>query len=248
MKSVNEASKLAGVSKRTLHYYDGIGLLVPSGTTQAGYRQYSGEDLARLWQIMFYKELDFSLQQIGEILNTPQERKFDALKIHKELLQKKKERLNTIIDSIEKIVRGEFEVNMLNDFDIKEIEEAKRKYGEEAQERWGNSEAYKESARRTAGYTQEDWARIKSEQIAVYSAFIAAMDKGCESPEAQAAVQRWHKNLSDNYYNCSLEMLAGLGQMYVADERFTKNIDKHKEGLADFMSRAIALYCKENKS
>jgi DNA-binding transcriptional MerR regulator len=244
MKTISEVSVLAGISRRTLHYYDQIGLLKPSGHTEAGYRLYDEADLERLWQIMFYRELEFSLAQIGMVLGASEEGRHEALLRHRSLLSRKHERLNNIIGSIDKILRGEFEENMLNDFDMKEIEEAKMKYGEEAQNRWGDTEAYRESARRTAKYTKEDWARIKAEQSAVYDAFMAAMEKGCESAEAQEAVRRWQKNLNDNFYNCSPQLLAGLGKMYVADAQFTENIDRRKAGLAEFMSGAIAYYCE----
>ena len=244
-KSISELSRLAGVSVRTLHYYDSIGLLTPSGTTSAGYRQYDEADMKRLWQIMFYKELDFTLEQIKRMLEAPGDEINETLRLHRDLLLKKRERLNSIIGSIEKIFKGEFDEDMLNDFDMKEIEEAKRKYGKEAEERWGNSEAYQESMRRTKNYTAGDWARVKAEQAEAYKAFINAMDKGFDSREAQEAVEMWRKVMTDNFYDCSVEICAGLGQMYVSDERFTKNIDKFKEGLAQFMSDSIAYYCKE---
>ena len=243
MKSVNEVAKLAGVSKRTLRYYDEIGLLVPSAATRAGYRQYGGEDLARLWQILFYREMGLSLRKIAGMLDAQPAQRLTALRLHRAVLEKQAARLGGIIRSIDRILKGEFEETMLNDFDMTEIERAKERYGREAQERWGGTDAYRESAKRTAAYTPEDWARIKAEQEAVYGDFIAAMDKGCESAEAQAAVKRLQKCLNDNFYNCTDEILAGLGQMYVSDERFTKNIDRHKEGLAAFISASISGFC-----
>lgn len=245
MRNVNEVSKLCGISKRTLHYYDSIGLLKPSNYKISGYRLYDEKNLEQLWQILFYKELGFSLQQIKSLLNASTEKRFETLKRHKELILNKLESLNNIIVSIDKILIGEFEENMLKNFDMKEIEDSKMKYGCEAKERWGDTDAYKESARRTSGYTKEDWSRIKTEQNTLYYDFIKAMDKGFDSMEAQEAVRHWHKNLNENFYECSKEMLAGLGSMYANDERFKKNIDKYKDGLADFMSRSIQYYsCK----
>lgn len=246
---VKEVAQMVGISVRTLHHYDQIGLLKPRSVTPAGYRLYTDEDLERLQQILFFKEMDFNLQEIKEIIDSPSFDRKAALQTHKGLLIRKKERLEKIIISVEKTIdslEGGIKMEkkeMFEAFDMKEIEKHKEEYAEEARQRWGHTDAYKESARRTAQYTKEDWARIQAKVQEIYQMFVDAMDKGPASSEAQKAVGEWRQHITDNFYNCSLEIVRGLGDMYVADERFTKNIDKVKPGLVLFMRDAMHIYC-----
>lgn len=241
--TVHEAAKLAGVSVRTLHYYDQIGLLRPSNTTEAGYRLYDDAALSRLQQILFFRELDFPLSEIREILDSPSFDRHRALHSHKELLLLKRERLERLIALVDNTIKGEKHMSF-QEFDMTEIEQAQKQYAEEAKQRWGSTEAYQQSTKRAAAYSKDDWARIKTEWDRIYDGFAAQMGNDPASPAVQKLVAEWQALISKNFYDCPNEMLAGLGEMYIADERFTKNIDKRAPGLAQFISDAFAAYCR----
>lgn len=246
---VKEVAKLAGVSVRTLHHYDEIGLLKPSEVGDNGYRRYSEEDLERLQQVLFFREMELPLQEVRLILDDPAYDRQQMLRFHKELLLKKKHRLEQIIQSVEQTlqsIEGGYSMSkqdMFEPFDMKEIEEHQQKYGKEAEERWGNTDAYKESARRTSKYTEEDWRRIKQFNVELNRKLIERMPFGPDDEEVQRLVSSHRQHLTDNFYNCSTEMYRGLGEMYVNDPRFTANIDKHREGLAAFWRDAIMIHC-----
>ena len=242
MKTVKEVSKMTGVSVRTLHYYDGIGLLKPTETTDAGYRLYNGEALARLQQILFFRELGFPLKEIREILANPSFDAREALKNHRRMLVMERDRLNGLIRLADRTLKGETAMSF-EEFDRGEIEETRKKFAKEAKERWGGTDAYRESERRTSSYTRDDWERIHGEAEKLYRAFAENMKKPPDDPDVEALVKEWQALITRNFYLCTDEILAGLGKMYSGDPRFAGNIDKHGQGLADFMSRAIAAYC-----
>lgn len=249
MYKVKEVAEMVGISVRTLHHYDEIGLLKPETVTSAGYRLYSDKDLEKLQQILFFKELDFDLKKIKEILNDHNFDRKRALELHKKLLVKKRDRLNKIIECIEKTIdsveRG-IEMNkedMFSAFDMSEIERHQEKYAEETRQKYGHTDAYKESMKRTSQYTKEDWAKVMARASEIYLEIASLMDKSPEDEDVQRAVAKWRQHITDSFYNCTLEIFRGLGELYVNDERFTKNIDKVKPGLAEFMSRAIKIYC-----
>lgn len=242
--SVSETAKLTGVSVRTLHYYDEIGLLSPSIISETGYRYYDDSALERLQQILFYRELDFTLKDIAEIMNASGYQKEDALRKQRELLQLKRKRLDKLIHLLDANLKGENTMSF-KEFDMSEIENAKAKYAKEVNERWGSTDAYKQSKRRTDGYTTEDWARIKEEADDITKRFAEKVGEDPASAEVQELVAQWQNHITKYYYDCTNEILAGLGQMYVADERFTNNIDKFGEGTAKLMSQAIEVYCSK---
>lgn len=241
---INEVAKLTSVTVRTLHYYDEIGLLKPSEVTEAGYRVYNDENLERLQQILFFRELDFSLSDIKEIMNNPNFDKTQALAKHKELLIKKRQRLDRLIELVDTTLQGEYDMSF-KQFDMKDIETAKKNYKAEVEERWGHTEAYKECERKTASYDKEKWEFLNEEGTAILAQFGQLRTSDPSSDEAQELVKRWQSYLTQNFYQCTLEILAGLGLMYVADERFKRNIDKNGEGTAEFMSKAIEEFCKD---
>lgn len=182
-QTVHEVAAAAGVSVRTLHYYDQIGLLRPSNTTEAGYRLYDDAALARLQQILFFRELDFPLSEIREILDNPSFDKQRAMHAHKELLILKRERLERLIALVNNTLKGEKTMS-LKEFDMTEIEQAQKQYADEARQRWGSTDAYKQSAKRTASYSKEDWARVNAEAEQIYDGFAAQMgnDPACPPP------------------------------------------------------------------
>lgn len=245
MKTVKEVSKLTKVSVRTLHYYDEIGLLKPAKISDSGYRLYDDGNLQTLQQILFFKELNFSLKEIKEIINNPNFDRTKALISHKELLNAKIERLNNLIHLIDDILEGEIDMSF-KQFDNSEIQNMQKQYQSEAKEKYGNTKAFSEYKNKTSKYDKCDWKRINYEAEEIYKGFIENMDKSAESREVQCLVKDWQEYISKNFYNCSIEILESLGQMYVSDKRFTKNIDKYKSGLALFMSKAIGIYCKNN--
>lgn len=242
--TVSETAKLTNISVRTLHYYDEIGLLKPTDTTEAGYRYYDEEALAVLQQILLYRELDFPLKEIRAMLSMPDYDRQKTLAAHKELLQLKIERLQGLARLVDGMMRGENTMSF-QEFDTREIEEARKKYAKEARERWGNTEAYRESERRTSGYQEAEWKALCGEMNDIFREFAECVRAG-EAPDGSRAaklVERWQNHITENYYECTTEILEGLGKMYVEDGRFKENIDRAGEGTAAFMSRAIESFC-----
>lgn len=238
MMTVHEVAKLAGISVRTLHYYDEIGLLRPDGASYAGYRLYGDSSIERLQQILFFRELGFPLGEIAAILNAPNYDKSQALLNHRRLLTLKRERLNGLIALVDQALKGEDSMS-IKEFDMKKIDEAREQYAAEAKSRWGETNAYKESEKRTAKYTKEDWARMSTKSEVIFKGFAEFRNLDPASEAAQSLVRQWKAFISDSYYDCTDEILSGLGEMYVDDARFTKNIDAYGEGTAMFMRDAI---------
>lgn len=239
---INEVAKLTGITVRTLHYYDEIDLLKPSTVTEAGYRLYDDKAIELLQQILFFRELNFPLNEIKDIVTSPTFDKTEALKKHKELLVKKRKRIDKLIRLVDKTIKGEDSMSF-KEFDITEIENAKRKYEEEVKERWGNSDAYIESEKKTKNYGKEQWQQINEESNSILKAFADNKDKAPDSKEVQVLVKEWQDFITKRFYKCTNEILSGLGLMYLGDERFKKNIDKNGEGTAEFISKAIEIYC-----
>lgn len=239
---INEVAKLTGITVRTLHYYDEIGLLPPSGVTEAGYRIYDDKALETLQQILFFRELEIPLNDIKRIMESPAYDKGEALHNHREILIKKRDRLNELITLAEDTIKGGKDMSF-KQFDRKEIEQAKLRYAEEVKERWGETDAYKESLGKTKTYDEKQWQFLTQEGADILRAFGESRELSPESGEAQALVKKWQDYITDNFYQCSNEILAGLGLMYTGDERFRVNIDKNGAGTAEFMSKAIAVYC-----
>ena len=240
---INEFAKLAGVSVRTLHYYDEIGLLKPALVdAQNGYRFYDENSLLRMQEILFYRELDFPLKSILEILSSPDYDKQKALAEQRKLLELKKERLERIIDALDGAMKGKI---IMNVFDNTNYETARKQYEVEAKQRWGETDAYKEHAEKTAKYTKDKWQSVNDGLMVIFTKFAECKNNGntADSDEAQALVKELQNYITENYYTCTNQILAGLGQMYVADERFKTNIDKNGNGTATFISESIAHYC-----
>ena len=241
--SIGSLSKLSGVSIRALHHYDQIGLLQPSEVAESGYRYYDDAAIERLWQILFYRELDFPLAEIGEILDSPSFDRNRALTEHRNLLTQKRERLDRLIELVSNAMKGEQNMEF-KPFDTSEIDALREQYAEEAKARWGNTDAYRESTKRAAQWTEADKKRMEAESGEIFSGFAALVGTDPADARVQELVARWKAFISQSYYNCTNEILAGLGQMYIADERFMKNIDKFGAGTAKLMSDAIAVYCR----
>lgn len=249
---VKEVADFVGVSVRTLHHYDQIGLLKPDCLTEAGYRLYSDKNLERLQQILFFKEMGFRLDEIQIFLDQPGFDRKKALLMHKELLIQKIKRLEDMVHTINQSIRSmEGGIHMeskelFEGFDQREMEEAKMKYTEEARQKYGKK-IVDETLARTNRYTKEDWARITKKQRAIYQKIADGIERGPSDPHVQEAIGEWRQLITDAFYDCTLEIFRGLGDLYVADERFTANIDNHHPGLAAFMREAIQVYCDRQK-
>ena len=242
---INEFAKLAGVSVRTLHYYDEIGLLKPAFVDeQNGYRFYDEISLERMQEILFYRELDFELKSIAELLSSPDYDKQKALAEQRKLLILKKERLERIIDALDSAEKGKITMSA---FDNSDYETARKQYEAEAKRRWGETSAYKEHAEKTANYTKDQWQDVNDGLMTVLAKFAVCMNDGhaADSIETQTLVKELQNYITENYYTCTNEILAGLGQMYVADERFKNNIDKYAPGTAAFICESVAAYCEK---
>ena len=239
---IKEFAKLTGVSVRTLHYYDEIGLIKPALVdAQNGYRFYDENSLLRMQEILFYRELDFPLKSILEILSSPDYDKQKALAEQRKLLELKKERLERIIDALDGATKGKVTMTA---FDNRDYETARKQYEAEAKQRWGNTDAYKEHQQKTANYTKDKWQEVNDGLMSVFTKFAECKRNGntADSDEAQALVNELQDYITENYYTCTNQILAGLGLMYVADERFKTNIDKNGNGTADYVSKAIESY------
>lgn len=241
--TVGQVARLAGVTVRALHHYDELGLVVPTTRTDAGYRLYGPAQVERLQEVLFFRELGFGLDEIKQIVEGPGYDRASALTRQRTLLEAKAERMLQMIDAVDAAIdanqRGvtmskEDMLEVFGDFDPSE-------YEDEARQRWGHTDAYRESQRRVAGYTKEDWQAIGAEAAAINEAFLSLMESGTPptSPEAMEVAERHRGHISRWFYECSIEIHQGLGAMYVADPRFTANIEKTGEGLAAYMSEAI---------
>ena len=237
---IQEFARLTGVSVRTLHYYDEIELLVPACVDKdTGYRYYDQASLLRMQEILFYRELDFSLKSIGQILSSPKYDAKQSLSEQRNLLILKKERLERLISAIDHAMKGE---NVMSAFDNSKFDA----YKAEARQRWGNTDAYREHAERTKNYSKTKWKELAGEMNKIFAEFALCMKNGetPDSAEVQNLVKTLQDHITGNYYPCTNEILAGLGQMYAADERFRSSIDGNGDGTARFVSEAIEAYCK----
>lgn len=246
--TISETAKLTGVSVRTLHYYDEIGLFTPSEViSDTGYRYYDENAIERLQQILFYKELDFPLKEIVKIMNTPQYSKEQALENQRKLLVLKKERLEKLITLLDSNLKGD-QIMSFKEFDMSEIDNAKEKFKKEVADKWGETDAYKECNEKQKNYSKKDYAEMMQKCDDILRKFANHIQDGPESNEVQNLVEEWKAYITKYYYKCTNEILAGLGQMYIADERFTANMDKFEKGTAKLVSDAIGIYCEKNRS
>jgi DNA-binding transcriptional MerR regulator len=240
--TVSRLARMAGVSVRTLHHYDRIGLLKPSGRTEAGYRLYVEADLLRLQQILFYRELEVPLRRIREIVDDPSFDATAALMRHRALLEERGRRTARLIETIDRTLarlRGEDE--MLSDDELYEgfPREKVEAWKKEAQQRWG--ETYAESNRRVRSWSKEKLAAVKAEGERITGALGAAMDRGPEDAHVQSLVAEFYEHLR-HYYEPTPEVFAGLGRTYVDHPDFRARFDGIRPGLAEFLCDAMARY------
>lgn len=245
MKTVQEVSRLAGISIRTLHHYDAIGLLSPTTTTEAGYRLYNEDALERLQCILIFRELEFPLKDIKEILDSPNFERNKALEQQIKLLTLKKEHLENLID----LARGiqAIGVKKLMDFeafDTKKIDE----YAKQAKESYGSTPAYKEFEEKSKGRTREQEKAISVGMMNIFSDMGKLLTLEPSDDAVQKKVSELSAYITEHFYNCTPEILFSLGQMYAGGGSMTENINNYAgAGTAEFTAEAIRIYCERLK-
>ena len=244
--TVSQLAKMAGVSVRTLHHYDHIGLLKPSGRTRAGYRLYGDTDLLRLQQILFFKELDIPLADVRQILDDPGFDQVAALGQHRQSLIGRIERLERLLKTIDKtlhrLTEGDVtltDAELYEGFTTEQIERTKR----EARELYDPA-LVAESERRVKRMNRAEWDAVKAEGEALSTGLAALIERQPGDPEVQALIARHHAWI-ENFYPCSAEVYRGLGQLYVEHPKFRAHYESYRPGLADFMAKAMNVYADQ---
>ena len=241
MRTVKEVSNMSGVSVRTLHHYDAIGLLKPTRVTEAGYRLYDDTALRRLQTILLFRHLQFPLKEIKEILDSPGFEPKEALAQQIHLLELQRQHLDALITHARQIQKTGVITMDFSAFDTTEMD----KYAREAKARWGKTEAYKEFEQKTAGQTPAQVKETGNALMDIFAQFGAIRHTDPASREAQTLVAKLQGFITEHYYTCTKQILRGLGQMYIAGDSMTENIDHAGgEGTAEFAHQAIEIYCK----
>ena len=233
--TVGEVARMSGITVRTLHHYDHLGLVRPSTRSDAGYRLYSRDDLERLQEVLLLREVEVPLDRIAEVFAGGTDRT-EVLAGQRTALRRRRDRLSDLIATIDRSLRGDTmsDTELFGGFDPAE-------YEEEVEERWGDTEAYRESSRRTSSYTKEDWARQQAEIEEIESAFAAALRAGvpADGQEAVSLAERARLHIDRWFYPCSTEMHAMVAEGYVTDPRFRAHYDDREPGLAQFVRDAV---------
>lgn len=244
MKTVNEVSRLAGISVRTLHHYDAIGLLKPTKVTEAGYRLYDRQALVRLQSILMFRELQFPLKEIKMILDRPDYDPKEALGQQIRLLEMQLEHTGRLIALAKELERGEMNNMDFDAFNKSEMD----LYAQEVKERWGSGDAYREYEQRAKGKTEEELKEAGERLMGVFAQIGALRERLPEDRAVQDKIGQLQALITEHYYTCTDEILDGLSQMYVCDERMRRNIDRAGgDGTAEFVRRAVERYCADRR-
>ncbi|WP_411103374.1 MerR family transcriptional regulator [Streptomyces sp. cmx-4-9] len=241
--SVGQVAAFAGITVRTLHHYDGIGLLCPSGRSHAGHRRYEDADLDRLQRVLFYRELGFPLEEVAALLDDPESDPREQLRRQHALLTGRITRLQQMAEAVEHAMEAHRMGIDLTPEERFEVfgEQDPGRYAQEAEERWGTTDAYAESKRRTASYTKEDWKRMQDESADWGRRYVELLEAGepAEGERAMDLAEEHRLHIEGWFYACSHEFHTCLGDMYVADERFTAFYDAMRPGFAAHLRDAI---------
>ncbi len=241
--TVGAVARLAGTTVRTLHHYEEIGLLVPSGRSDAGYRLYDDAGIDRLTRILYYRELDFPLVDIAQLLDAQDVDPGSHLRRQRALLQERIDRLRTLMDAIDRETEALMKGHNLTAGQKLEVFGAfdPDQHDDEARTRWGDTDAWRQSRRRTSAYTADDWLRIRAESDEITGRFVHLMNSGvpATSREAMDFAEMHRQHITQAYYDCGHDIHAALAAMYVSDPRFTASIDAAAQGLAAYMRDAI---------
>lgn len=248
---VGEVAVMAHLTVRTLHHWNEIGLLEPSGRTGAGHRLYDEADLGRLQEVLLYRELGFSLERIAAVLDDPAVDRRSALRAQRDLLVEKRRRTDALIRAVDRALEALEKGRTMTSDEIVEgfdafadapeaVREHQRVHGGEAKERWGDRDAYRESMRRVRDFTRADWLRVQEEGEAAEERMAELLRAGAdpEGPEAMAGAEALRAHIA-NFYPCGYRMHAGLADMYEADDRFRAHYEARQEGLTEFVAAAI---------
>ncbi|MGV9709609.1 MerR family transcriptional regulator [Gordonia sp. NPDC003424] len=249
--TVGEVARMVGISVRALHHYDRIGLVLPSERTAAGYRVYSDADIERLHQVLTYRELGFSLEQIATLLDDPTVDAIAHLRDQHDLLTQRIDRLHQMVAAVEDMMNAKREGVQLTAEEQAEIfgrDWLGDEYAAEAEERWGETDAWKQSQERTARFGKDDWRQVKADTDALESRFADALGAGIApgTPEADALAEA-HRAGINRFYDCSHEMQVNLAEMYLADPRFTRHYDDRVEGLAQYVHDVIVANARQDR-
>ncbi|MDK0520298.1 MerR family transcriptional regulator [Streptomyces sp. ML-6] len=241
--SVGQVAEFAGVTVRTLHHYDGIGLLSPGGRSHAGHRRYDDGDLDRLQQILFYRELGFPLDRIAVLLDDPEADPQEHLHRQHRLLTDRIAELRKMAEAVEKAMEArKMGINLTPEerFEVFGDQDPER-YAEEAERRWGGTDAYAESQRRAASYTKDDWKRMQAEAAEWGAAYSALMEAGepATGERAMDLAEEHRRRIIGRFYECGPEAHRGLGEMYVSDPRFRAYYEAIRPGMAEHLRDAI---------
>ena len=241
--TVGQVAEQYGVTVRTLHHYDEIGLLVPSERTSAGYRLYSEQDIARLQQVVVYRRLGFALEEIALLLDDASADLGEHLRRQREAVMSRLDEMRELVTAIDRALEKEMSGTKLTTEEQKELfgDGFSDDYAEEAEQRWGETEGWKQSQSRTSKYTKADWAQVKAEMDATGGAFESAMADGepATSQRAMDAAEQHRLHIHNRFYDLTPEFHRGLGDMYLADPRFTKTYEDIRPGMAQFVRDAI---------
>ena len=241
--SVGDVAALARVSVRTLHHYDAIGLLRPSGRTPAGHRRYTTADLQRLREIVFYRELDFGLEEIAAMLDDPGATTEAHLRSQHRMLRERIGRQQQLLAALEKQMEASemgISLSPEEQFELFGTDKTEE-YQQEAEQRWGDTEAWKQSHRRAAAYTKDDWQRIKAEADDNLAAFADALRAGeaADGERARTLAEEHRTHIGRWFYDCSYQLHQRLGETYVSDPRFTATYEQVQPGLAQYVCDAV---------
>ena len=247
MFTVKQISKLAGVTPRTLHHYDEIGLLKPSRVGDNGYRYYGKKSLLRLQQILFYRELDMPLDDIRKIIGRRNYDKLGALQSHKVALNKKVARLNRLIQTVDNTINHLQGDNIMSERELFKAfsEEEQEQYALEAEQLY-DAATVRASNKKWKSYSAAKKESILAEGNTIYADMVAAMPSGVRSRAVQVIVERWHKHM-EYFWTPKLEQLVGLAKVYNDDPRFKANFDKIHPQLAEFMREAVQVYVANSR-
>ncbi|MFD0277211.1 MerR family transcriptional regulator [Kitasatospora sp. NPDC127111] len=241
--SVGEVARVAGITVRTLHHYDEIGLLSPGGRTPAGYRRYQDTDLDRLQQILFYRELGFPLEEIAAILDDHSVSPREHLRRQHRLLTERIAHLQELAAAVEHAMEAKKMGIQLTPEEKFELfgESYREEWEAEAEQRWGDTEAWAQSQRRTAEYGKADWQRIKAETDALNARLVEAFTAGepADGGPAMDLAEVHRQHICENFYDCTFEIHRGIAGMYVADPRFTEVYERLAPGLARWLHDAM---------
>lgn len=241
---VHEVAKLTGITARTLHYYDEIGLLKPTKVTESGYRLYDDTALNLLKNILLFRELEFPLKEIKAILNSPNFDPSEVIAQQIKLLELQYKHIGELITFTREVQKKGVTAMNFDVFDRSEIE----KYEAEVKAKWGNNNAYQEYKQKDIVRNESSDSEIANELLTMFSELGELKHLTPNADEVQNKIAALQKFITDNYYLCTNEILSELGKMYVCDERFRNNIDKAGgDGTADFVKQAIVVYCSKKK-